>query len=428
MIGAAGRSTSPGRSTTERATVDYRVSAPERAAFKRCRRQWDFGSAQRQNLQAVEPAPPDLNRAICDALAVYYYPGMWDWQSHIVLPLVRKAFLRTMEAVAPSPIREADIEHRRAADEARGEADIELGTDLLEQYIAWAPSLDDFGPLKIETDVEALVPDIRQPDRGLLTSDGRRVLYTERIPLLAVDASDEYWVVKHQVVPEWQELEALLLDEAAVAACWAWEQTYLGMSIAGTVHNEILRSPSDELGPLPTETRTGRPGRGGYDQNEPSGGGRSIPQLQRPERLENRPGTGDRVRRARPLQRDRRHEDAGLVLVEDLLRRTRIRRSRAEIETATQQIGAELLEMLDPELALYPTPSPAHCPQCIFVAPCLAMTEGTDPTLDLASRFRAGPAVAAYEPRLGAGGLHLDLGALESPLAARPAELACRSR
>jgi hypothetical protein len=353
--------------------VDYRVSAPERAAFKRCRRQWDFGSAQRQNLQTVEPAPPDLNRAICDALAVYYYPGMWDWQSHIVLPLVRKAFMRTMEAVTPSPIREADIE---------------LGTDLLEQYIAWAPSLDDFGPLKIETDVEALVPDIRQPDRGLLTSDGRRVLYTERIPLLAVDASDEYWVVKHQVVPEWQELEALLLDEAAVAACWAWEQTYLGMSIAGTVHNEILRSPSDELGPLPTETRTGRPGRGGYDQNEPSGGGRSIPQLQRPERLENRPGTGDRVERE----------------TISLLRRTRIRRSRAEIETATQQIGAELLEMLDPELALYPTPSPAHCPQCIFVAPCLAMTEGTDPTLDLASRFRAGPAVAAYEPRLGAGG------------------------
>ncbi len=353
--------------------MDYRVTAQERAAFKRCRRQWDFGSAQRQNLEPVEPASADLNRAICDALAVYYYPGMWDWQSHIVLPLVRKAFMRTMEAVAPSPRREADIE---------------LGTDLLEQYIAWAPSLDDFGPIKIETDVEALVPDVRQQDRGLLTGDGRRVLYTERIALLAVDAADEYWVVTHEVAREWRELDDLLLDEAAVAACWAWEQTYLGMSIAGTVHNEILRSPSDELGPLPTETRTGRPGRGGYDQNEPSGGGRSVPQLQRPERMASRPGTGDRVERE----------------TISLLRRTRIRRSRAEIETATQQIGAELLEMLDPDLALYPTPSPAHCPMCVFITPCLAMTEGADPTLDLASRFRPGPATAAYQPRLGAGG------------------------
>jgi len=87
-----------------------------------------------------------------------------------------------------------------------------------------------------------------------------------------------------------------------------------------------------------------------------------------------------------------------------VLRRTRIRRSRAEIETATRQIGAELLQMLAPELELYPTPSPAHCPGCLFVAPCLTMIEGADPTLDLASRFRPGPAGPTYEPRLGAGG------------------------
>ncbi|PZS15712.1 MAG: hypothetical protein DLM57_12145 [Pseudonocardiales bacterium] len=304
---------------------------------------------------------------------MYYYPGMWDWQSHIVLPLVRKAFMRTMAAAAPSPQRTADVD---------------LGTDLLERYFEWAPSVDDFGPLKIETDVESLVPDIREPDRGLLAGDGRRVLYTERIPLLAVDAADENWVVVHQVVPEWRDIESLLLDEAAVAACWAWEQTYLGMSVAGTIHNEILRSPPEILGQVPTATRTGRQGRGGYSQNEPSGGGRSIPQLQRPERLVSRATPDDRVEQ----------ETAGV------LRRTRIRRSRAEIETTRRQIGAELLEMLDPGLALYPTPSPEQCPQCIFLAPCLTMLEGGDPTLELAARFRQGPAGPTYEPRLGAGG------------------------
>ncbi|MFN2517454.1 MAG: hypothetical protein ABR604_00215 [Jatrophihabitantaceae bacterium] len=353
--------------------MDYRVSARERAAFKRCRRQWDFGSIERQNLQAADPPTVDLNRAVRDALAVYYYPGMWDWESHIVLPLVRKAFMRAIAAAPPSVQRTTDLD---------------LGTDLLERYFTWAPSIDDFGPLKIETDVESLVPDISRPDQGLLAGDGRRVLYTERVALLAVDAADENWVVVHQVVPEWQDLESLLLDEAAVAACWAWEQTYLGMNIAGTIHNEILQSPPDLLGPVPTATRTGREGRGGNSQNEPSGGGRSIPQLQRPERLEGRPETDERVQQ----------ETAGV------LRRTHIRRSPAEIETARQQIGAELLEMLDPELALYPTPSPAHCPQCVFVAPCLAMTEGADPTLDLASRFRQGPTAPIYQPRLGAGG------------------------
>lgn len=353
--------------------VDYRVSAQERAAFKRCRRQWDFGSMHRQRLQALDPPQIDLNQAVRDALAVYYYPGMWDWQTSIVLPLVRKAFMRSIAAAPPSA--------------QRMEA-LDLGTELLERYFEWAPSVDDFGPLKIETDVEVLVPDIREPGRGLLSADGQRVLYTERVAMVAADNADEYWVVLHRVVSEWQDLESLLLDEAAIAACWAWENTYLGMDVAGTIHNELLQSPQPRLGPAPTKTRTGRPGRGGCSQNEPSGGGRLLPQAERPDRLERRPKATQRMEQ----------EVAGP------LRRTRIRRSREEIETAVQQIGAEVLDMLAPDLPLYPTPSPVHCPICTFVAPCLTMTQGVDPALDLASRFRQGPAAVTYEPRLGAGG------------------------
>ena len=353
--------------------MDYRVSAQERAAFKRCRRQWDFGAAPRQNLQPIDAPSPELNHAVRDALAVYYYPGMWDWQSHIVLPLVRKAFMRTMAAAAPS---------------AQRTADVDLGTELLERYIEWAPGVDDFSPLMIETDVQSLVPDIREADQALAADDGRRVLYTDRIELLAIDAADELWVVTHQVVAEWQDIESLLLDEAVIAACWAWEQEYLGPGIAGTIHNEILRHPPDTLRPPPTATRTGRDGRGGYSQNEPSGGGRSIPQLPRPERVEGRPENEERVHQ----------ETAGI------LRRTRIRRSRDEVETSRQQVGAEVLAMLDPALAVYPAPSRAHCPQCLFVAPCLTMTEGGDPALDLATRFRRGADGPTYEPRLGASG------------------------
>ncbi len=190
--GVAGHSTSPGRWRTERAAVDYRVSAQERAAFKRCRRQWDLGSANRQHLQPVDPPLVDLGRAIRDALAVYYYPGMWDWQGAIVLPLVRKAFMRSIAAAPTSEQRLVDLD---------------LGTALLERYFQWAPSLDDFGPLKIETDVEALVPDIRERDRGLLAADGRKVLYTERVAMVAADGADEYWVVEHCVVPEWRDVE-----------------------------------------------------------------------------------------------------------------------------------------------------------------------------------------------------------------------------
>ncbi|CAN5312414.1 hypothetical protein BH20ACT5_BH20ACT5_15850 [soil metagenome] len=353
--------------------MDYRVGAVERAAFKRCRRQWDLGSANRQQLRPVAATGSGLADAVREALAVYYYPGMWDWQSSIVLPLVRKAFMRSIAAAPAS---------------AQRTEDVDVGTELLERYFEWAPSVDDFGPLKIEQDVEAIVPDIRRPDTGLLTGAGRRVLYTERVPLLAVDDADEFWVVRHQVVAGWGELETLLLDEAAIAACWAWEETFLGMQVTGTIHNEVLRSPPAGLEPAPRANRTGRPGRGGYAQHEPSGGGRSIPQHQRPDRVADRPMGLDRVRQ----------ETAGV------LRRTHIRRTRAEIAAAGVQIGAEVLDMLDPELRVYPTPSAAHCGRCDFLAPCLTMGEGADPALDLAARYRRDPVGPAHTPRLGAGG------------------------
>lgn len=353
--------------------MDYRVSANDRAAFKRCRRQWDFGSVNRQNLQPLDPLPVDLNQAVRDALAVYYYPGLWDWQSFIVLPLVRKAFMRSIAAAPPS---------------AQRLADLDLGTELLERYFEWAPSVDDFGPLKIETDVEVLVPDIREPERALLSPHGGRVLYTDRVSMVAVDAADEYWVVVHSVVPEWQDVESLLLDETAIAACWAWEETYLGMQVAGTLHNEMLQSGLSDHGPAPPQTRTGRAGRGGVSQNEPSGGGRSLPQMQRPDRVQDRPVITQRVEQ----------EIAGP------LRRTKIRRERAESQAVVAQIGAQLQDMLSPTLVSYPTPLPTHCPACPFIAPCLSMAEGVDPSLDLALRFRQGPGDARYVPRLGTGG------------------------
>ena len=61
-------------------------------------------------------------------------------------------------------------------------------------------------------------------------------------------------MVRHQVVDDWQDVDTLLRDEQAVAACWAWEQDYMGMDIAGTIHNEIrVGGPLD----LPAARRDG---------------------------------------------------------------------------------------------------------------------------------------------------------------------------
>src|SRR6185312_2877997 len=122
-------------------------------------------------------------------------------------------------------------------------------------------------------------------------------------------AADEYWVLRHQIVDDWRFVDELLLDEDAIAACWAWEQDYIGMQIAGTIHNEIRLDVSTEPAG-DSDTDGVRP----VAQHEPSGGGRSIPQHVRTAVRETEL-TGGRVEQ----------RTAGM------LRRSRIRRSREEI-------------------------------------------------------------------------------------------------
>ena len=340
--------------------MDYRISADERARFKQCRRQWDFASPHRRNLQPVGLVEPAFPAALMDALAVYYYPGTWDWQHEVTHPLVHRALERSLDAADASEL-------------------VAPGTALLDCYDAWASTVDDFAPVKINTDVAAMVPDPDEPERGLIIHDGSPVIYLCRIDLLAVDAADEYWVVRHRIVHAWQHLETLLRDEEAVAACWAFEQDYIGVKIAGTIHNELrIDGPLD----FPPAERTTKRMKKNVAQNEPSGGGRSLPQHRRVSAKTSRPDAVSRIEQ----------RTAGL------LRRTRIRRSRHEIASVGTLIAAEAVDMTSWPV-IYPTPA-AHCRECEFSAPCLALTEGTDPEPVFATDFQPPPA-ARPKPRLG---------------------------
>jgi hypothetical protein len=53
------------------------------------------------------------------------------------------------------------------------------------------------------------------------------------------------------------------------------------------------------------------------------------------------------------------------------------------------RIGSEAVDMTA-EPAVYPTLA-AHCRECYFVAPCLAITEGTDPASALSTGYQRKP-------------------------------------
>jgi hypothetical protein len=331
----------------------YRFTPADRAAFKRCRRQWDFGARERQNLEPVEAAVgPDLDQAVRDALAVYYFPGMWDWQRSVVLPLVLQGFARSAGGAVPA----------ESATEA-----------MLRRYFDWAPGVDRFAPIQVECAFEVNLPAPAGGGRELVLDDGRPIRYQGRVDLLAGDEHDRYWVVAHRVVDRFGAADDLLLDEELVAACWAMERFYPGMRIAGTVHNELLRPagrdrPPPRAAPRRSRRRLRRHQRG-LPQHEASGGGRSLPYARR--------GRGPRP----PDPAEVSSEGDGEF------RRTRILRDPAELAAMGARLAAEALDMVDPGLRLYPNPAPEHCGSCQFVAPCLA-TERGDTRAVLGAAYR----------------------------------------
>ena len=205
----------------------YRFTPADRGAFKRCRRQWDLGARERQNWEPAEPTAVDLERAVRDALAVYYFPGMWDWRRSVVLPLVLQGLARSL-----------------AGPPAAGQKELAAGQALLRRYFDWAPGVDRFSPVQVEAAFEVNLPDPAGQGRELVLADGRPVRYQGRVDLLAGDEHDRYWVVAHRLVDRFADPDELLLDEELVAACWAIERFYPGMRVAGTVHNELRLDPT----------------------------------------------------------------------------------------------------------------------------------------------------------------------------------------
>ncbi len=367
------------------------ITGADRASFKLCRRQWDFGAGTRQNLEpARPPAVPDLDRALRDALAVYYYPGMWDWDRGVRLPLVVQGFERAMA-------RQREL-CGGDADPRPWQEQLEAGRGLLARYFEFAPTVDRFAPVLTEPEYEVTVLDPARQTAGLVTASGEAVRYRGRIDLMAVDGQDAYWIVRHRLVDgAWPPTEELAADEEAVTACWAWEQFYIGMAITGTIWNE-LRWPSWSAGEpesfWPRRARWRRPllrRRAGVQpavrQHEPSGGGRSIPQHRRMY------AQARQARRAAPVEQQ----------VSGGFRRTWLRHSPAEVAGAGHRLGTDVAEMIRDDLAVDPSPSDRHCPACPFLGPCQAQFAGQDPEAILSSRYRQRPPDSLQEGRLGGG-------------------------
>ncbi|MGH3614641.1 MAG: hypothetical protein ACRDRK_19030 [Pseudonocardia sp.] len=333
------------------------IPAEDRLRFLSCRRAWDFAARERGNREPARPTQlVELNRAIGDALAVYYFPGMWDWAPTIVLPLVRQAFAKSIAARR----REYLVAHRltdlppdleRSASERE-----ELGLAVIEAYLGWAPTVDEFAPLKVATEIDVQVPDPRRPGRDFGVGM-EAVRYRDRTDLLAMDADNGYWMVEHRFVHgAWPDPEAVLRDDRCLSWCWAWEQDNPGLHVKGTIYNELM---VDE--PVITS-----PPRGPRSTVTQHGGGGAVPEMWE----------------IPSVEYDLR------IQLGDGFRRVHVPRQQAEVAAFGERLADQLREMIDPAIRPYPNPSTTRCELCEFRPPCLALDVGRDAESMLAQSYR----------------------------------------
>jgi hypothetical protein len=356
------------------------IRASERTAFKRCRRAWDFGARSRQNYEPLVPARAfDLEKAVHDALALWYFPGMWEWDRSLVRGFAMEGFHKSMRQQLDAYAAVADVSE---AQDEEWQAQVGEGERLLDRYFAWAPGVDTFSPVRVNTDFDANVPDPSTVGVDLVAPGGGPIHYQGRVDALVVDAFDAYWVMDHRLVVdgEWEDLNQLLLDEQSIAACWAWEIFYYGMKIAGTIHNELrLGAP---------ETPDAAPGK--------------PPPTPAPAEPEPEAPPYDVVGRRRLyMEAVRVPEERVQVSGNEAFRRTRITRTRAELEACGRQVAEEALEMTSPGLIVYPSPSLANCAPCPYRDPCIALNMGTDAHAILEAHYRNRGPEEIVEGRLG---------------------------
>jgi hypothetical protein len=344
----------------------YRIRAADRAAFKQCRRAWNLGSRNRRNFEPVfQPGGVDLEAALRDALAVYYFPGMWEWSRTVVQGLTHQALERSVRG-------------QPEVDEQSVQQALEQGHALLDAYAAWAPTVDHFTPVRVESDFEVNIPDSATPGAGLVSPDGDPIRYTDRVDLLAIDDDDAYWMVQHRlVVGTWSADDALQLDERTIAWCWAWPLFFLGMRIAGTVYNEIR---ADALVP-------------GMTVPAPTAGHSQV----RHRRM---------YARSAAVPRERMRVEGT-----DSFRRTRIPRGDAELAAAGANLAAEARAATSADLEIYPTPAPPICAHCAYRLPCLVLNEGGDADAELARSYRRRAPEILEEGRLGGATWSMNRGA-----------------
>lgn len=316
------------------------IGTSDRILFRRCRRRWNWQSPMRGNLEAIG-TPIE---ALWLGTGVHY--ALEDYHSHRTHGTAVAAFLAYLGAFR---VAERPLDWRNAA---------QVGLGMLDYYERhWLPQRDEFQTLWVPDAAGVMVPQVEV--NFLIPLPHAPGFYRGTFDRVVTDPFGRYWVLDYKTAKK-HDTAKLPTDPQVTAYCWAATQIY-GQQFEGVVYMQMLKTPP---GP--------------------------------PTRLKN--GTFSKAKTQAttyPIYRTALMEEYGHIppdyqeFVDWLsnqetadgdayIRRDLVRRNQAQLEAEGGKILAESLDMLNPELPLYPNPTFNCAFDCPFREPCIAMDDGSD--------------------------------------------------
>jgi len=396
----------------------------DRAAFRRCRRYWDWSSPSRTNLTVRADIhginmPLFFGTGIHFALERFYKPGVrhdpveafktwWDiqWRGGIVT----EDWLDKVYDLKPKPIppdmagfsaSEAKFVDGKVVHEpvtmtwvVRGLEDIlpeydhnewdeakELGIGMMEYYKEYAEINDDFEVIVAEHMFSVPIFDYNSGLKPLTAIDRREESpnYGKKLEVHARGRQDQLWtrpngklgILENKTAARWgeDELRKLESDEQTTHYLWAAEveAAYYGLPHKGEPLEEVIYNVLRKAYPKPPTAL--KSGMFSTDRQNESTTAVLLEQWI----AANMPGVPLSEKQQGYLEYVREVGDENFIV------RKAVRRNRHQLRNAGYRLYLETLDMLSPNLRIYPNISNSHkCLNCAFRAPCMAKEDGGD--------------------------------------------------
>lgn len=326
------------------------IRTSDRILFKRCRRRWAWQSHLRNNLGPKHRAAPLwLGSGIHFALE--------DYHSSHHFPSAAEAFKAYVKA-SVTQIRRKGVERLpEDLDEL-----IELGVGMMEYYALWLKNRDPlqtyihYGEPQVEVNFKIKLP----WQEGLYDLD--EVYYSGQIDRVVVDEAGMLWLVEYKTAKAIQTSH-YATDPQVASYCWAASCIY-DKPVAGVIYQQHRKT-------LPKDPRILANGTVSVAENQTTshrayrdalikvyGDTRLAPKAN----IDYLDNLADREQS--------RHDD--------FIRRDYIYRNQYQIEAEGQKIMMEVLDMLNPDLPLYPNPTRGCSFECPYVSACVSLDDGSD--------------------------------------------------